>query len=452
MGDFNSHLNGEKFQKHLDKRSFCLQQLLNTNSYVSANVLPECTGAPTTFLSYSMTSHSLIDHILIPNDFIDLIKISHIMDDESLNVSNHRPVLLSMNFPSSFKVREEESLLRLKWKNINISQVKKYTEIVTERLQQSSILCDINDENYRTVLSNAYDQICNLLREVSGSVFKRSKFKKHLKPFWNDELKSLHQAMREERQKWKVNGQPRAVIHPSFYHYKEAKRLFRRKHRFYAEQYLSSLNEEFDKSADVDPETFWKLYNKRTVKTTSQVYHGSMNFNSSTYRCPKEIARQWGFYFKDLYKSKSETNDNSTFTAEIELAVNRIKNTHRDSDTERFDIDDIKNAISSLNKNKACSHDSVYNEHIIYGGTVFHQFLLRFYNWMYHYSYMPKKLKYGIIITLHKGGRKKKSDPNNYRAIALSSAILKVYELLLLNEVKSQMTVKPIAIWFPKRY
>ena len=111
MGDFNAYLNGEKIQKHLDKRSLCLQQFFNINCYLSVNVLPGCTGASSTLLSYNMMSQSLIDHVLIPNDFIDLINFFidflHIMDDLCLNVSNHKPVLLGLDVPSSFQVPEK---------------------------------------------------------------------------------------------------------------------------------------------------------------------------------------------------------------------------------------------------------------------------------------------------------------------------------------------------------
>jgi len=54
-------------------------------------------------------------------------------------------------------------------------------------------------------------------------------------------------------------------------------------------------------------------------------------------------------------------------------------------------------------------------------------------------SYMSDSLKRGVIITLHKGGRKRKDDPNNYRAITLTSVILKLYEMLLLHRCKSNM-------------
>ena len=48
-----------------------------------------------------------------------------------------------------------------------------------------------------------------------------------------------------------------------------------------------------------------------------------------------------------------------------------------------------------------------------------------------------------IVITLHKGGRKSKTDPNNYRAITVSSAILKLFKRLLLESMKASIS-KPL--------
>ena len=44
-------------------------------------------------------------------------------------------------------------------------------------------------------------------------------------------------------------------------------------------------------------------------------------------------------------------------------------------------------------------------------------------------------MKHGIIITLHKGGRKSKKDPNNYRAITLTSLVLKLFERLIIDRL-----------------
>ena len=55
---------------------------------------------------------------------------------------------------------------------------------------------------------------------------------------------------------------------------------------------------------------------------------------------------------------------------------------------------------------------------------------------MLKFSHTPTAIKRGIIITLYKGGRKKKNDPNSYRAITLSSVVLKLYEKELLTLFK----------------
>ena len=50
-------------------------------------------------------------------------------------------------------------------------------------------------------------------------------------------------------------------------------------------------------------------------------------------------------------------------------------------------------------------------------------------------SVAPKELKKGVIVTLFKGGNKLKDAPDNYRAITLSPAILKLLESILLISV-----------------
>ena len=60
---------------------------------------------------------------------------------------------------------------------------------------------------------------------------------------------------------------------------------------------------------------------------------------------------------------------------------------------------------------------------------------------MFTCGYIPDSLKQGVIITLHKGGRKSKKDPNNYRAITLSSALLKLFERILLRLLERNLTI-----------
>ena len=52
----------------------------------------------------------------------------------------------------------------------------------------------------------------------------------------------------------------------------------------------------------------------------------------------------------------------------------------------------------------------MYNEHLIHGGDTLYKHLAKFYTDMFNFGFIPLCAKQGIIITLHKGGRKSKTD------------------------------------------
>ena len=84
---------------------------------------------------------------------------------------------------------------------------------------------------------------------------------------------------------------------------------------------------------------------------------------------------------------------------------------------------EVKVFFKDLKKKKTSGADCIYNEHLIYCGDILYCKLAKFYTDMFNYGYIPASLKEGIVITLHKGGRKSKTDPNNYRAITVFSVI-----------------------------
>ena len=146
-----------------------------------------------------------------------------------------------------------------------------------------------------------------------------------------------------------------------------------------------------------------------------------MNFSGNVYRDPSEIVRGWGQYFSKLYSDTKRDHYDVEFETQVEEKVRSIveefPSSCQDRDTACISIDEVIKAVKSLKKKKACGQDKINNERLIYGGPVLYEHLANFFSDMYKYGSVPNSLKEGIIITLHKGGRKSKTDPNNYRAI-----------------------------------
>ena len=64
--------------------------------------------------------------------------------------------------------------------------------------------------------------------------------------------------------------------------------------------------------------------------------------------------------------------------------------------------EDVEDAINTLHKKKACGYDSIYTEHLVYGGTQIVRILTCVYNHILRMEYIPINLRRGIQIPLLK--------------------------------------------------
>ena len=97
--------------------------------------------------------------------------------------------------------------------------------------------------------------------------------------------------------------------------------------------------------------------------------------------------------------------------------------------------DEVQAAVRLGKKCKAAGEDGLTYEHTEFGGEILPSLLAKLFTAMLKYSYGPDEMKKGVIITLFKGGNKRKDDPDNYRAITFSSVVLKLFDRILLTRV-----------------
>lgn len=429
LGDFNARAN----RVDVSRDRYLTNFIVDCN-LCAINCLPMCHGPGNTFVTYDDLYTSMIDYVLLPIECTDLVVHCEIADDHCLNVSRHRPILCSISchtLSSESQIRKSST----NWKRVNHDHIDMYQNLV-------SIDQELNNYAHNSLnvkdIDDAYEIMCEKLIKYSDSVFPRKKYKPHLKPFWSTELDLLHVNMKRKREIWCKAGRPRESDAIERQQYKSAKSEFRRIHRQYMNQYMRKLDHELEHEAERDSVNFWKSLNARKSSKRTAASSGIV-FNGEVCRNKEKLTENWGIYFKQLYSHSEAPFFDQTWKSLIESRVEETLSSIQPDNTASVSVDFVEKAIKELPKGKAGSGDDIVYEHLIYAKRQISPLLANLYTYMLRHAYIPDTMKQGVIITLHKGGKKRKDDPNNYRAITLSSAILKLYETVLLERCQDTL-------------
>jgi hypothetical protein len=126
----------------------------------------------------------------------------------------------------------------------------------------------------------------------------------------------------------------------------------------------------------------------------------------------------------------------------MNIINNNISSTKDGIDINSYiSLDFIGSLLTKVKKSKAPGHDRLCYEHLLYGGQIVKELIFKLFSCMLKMSYIPCDMKKGTIITLYKGGKKDKTDPNSYRAITLSSVFIRLYESVLLHKLETDKSL-----------
>lgn len=438
MGDVNANILSAKFRKDLNNRSRYVLKFLNENNLVSVNTLDICTGARSSFVSYDNTCESIIDHILFPIETVHYVYSCEICMGDALNVSRHRPVICRIRIPA--QSAESPNICaenNLNWRKVNAHSIDCYKEnLMLNDTLDSLSKCDFDSD---IKVDKAYSEFVQEVKAVAKQHFPVKKYRHYLKPYWTSELSILHNEMKRLRKIWIGNGRPRNNEHDSYKAYKAAKRNFRRKHRQCSENFMKSQIDEIDKMAEIDSQLFWRHVNSRRKNTLTRP-GSDMIFEGERVCGSREITDGWANYFKALYTPSEHSEFESEFRDTFVNYNHESNHYSLDSSLTNRNVtissEEVCSAVSMAHKGKACGDDGIYYEHILYGGEFLYGILSELFTAIVLLSHVPIEMKKGVIITLFKGGNKRKDDPDSYRAITLSSVILKLLERILLTRIQ----------------
>ena len=376
---------------------------------------------------------SCIDYCLVPDDMRDRVVKCSVSDNSALDTSDHRAVSMTLRMSAlrSFVVSGTISPKIRRWDKCTDKEIfEKYTLLHQESLD--SIISSLSKESIVPEdLDSAIDAVVKAMKDAAVTI-PVSSFRRHIRPYWNEELSSIKKVKVEKYYLWVRAGRPREASDNFRIEYKDSKMAFNKTLHALSRAYENQEIAEAVKMAETDRNQFWRLV-KRSRSVGGSCTTAIRDKNKKVvYECD-EVLRVWKTHFQELCTPKNE----STFDEEHFNNVNsevKFYNSMTDGDKftdTPFSESEVAKAISKLNMKKAPGYDGISTEHIKHGGSVLVLFLTLLYNLILLLEYIPVNLRRGTQIPLFKGKHMCYLDTNNYGGITLLSNFNKIFEVLL---------------------
>ena len=437
-GDFNADVGnqgGPRGIKPPTKQGAHLMKLVNEFGLTICNLSEKATGPTNTY--EGPTGTSSIDYIMVPPELTDRIISCRVIDYTVLNTSDHLPVQITLNVSHIKNHQKERINNRIKrWDKLGPEEIyTKYTQPLENSTEDLLRLLTHNDFG-RDVLDDYINRLVDKMVLAADGI-PTTIFRRHIKPYWNERLRNLKKDKVAAYRRWVEGGRPRVRGHPLWDEYKSTKKVFRKELKTLGKSYEDEQIASAVRAAEVDRGQFWRLV-KKSRKGAGNKIASIKGKDGKVVSDINSILMVWKEHFQDLYTPKdSPEYDQAHFryVTDKVAALNREDGGDKFVD-KQFSVGEVKEAIGTLHKRKACGYDSISTEHLVYGGDHLAIILTKIYNHILRLEYIPTNMRRGIQIPLFKGKGTCCLDPDNYRGISLLTNFNKCYEVLVWNRVK----------------
>ena len=259
------------------------------------------------------------------------------------------------------------------------------------------------------------DDICNALNEIVlpkchtkiVHSFKENvdQNKKHVKrddkPWFNDECRKKYSDYRAALYVFNKDksAENRNVLLQKKSQYKRTERILKSRYKRQEGNMIESLRSS-------NPKQFYKYFSKRKIRSAATNI-GFDNFFT---------------HFKNLSEQPMSDTEDILEHSDIEPAVFE----ELDND---ISVEEIRDCIHGLKRNKSCNEDYILNELFIDCGETILSVLHKIFNAIFRSGFFPQSWSKASIVPVFKKGNV--NDTNNYRGISLVSCMGKLFTSVL---------------------
>ena len=437
-GDFNGdmgHEGGPRGIRQPTRAGRHVGQFMGRHNCIAANLMRHAEGSIDTFVSHN--GASTIDYVMVPEGYRRRVLSCKTECDNPLNTSDHLPihVVLDINRIGGY-VKCDTGQRVLRWDKMGPAELSEKYQVPLGNLLRGLDFDNHEQLNAEEEIDSLFDAVVNAVKEATREI-PTSKFSRHLKPYWTDDLTRLKREKVRCHRLWKDGGRPGEYDDPLRVNMRESKKIFSKTLRALSKRYDNECVAEAAATAEFDRNKFWRLFKNRCGRKTDKV-HAIKNSEEEVVYDVASILEVWRGHFSRLCTPKFEQEfdqehyDNVTAQVE-EWSLLDDLNPFLE---EPFSLKEVECAIKKLHLKKAPGHDGVTAEHIRYGGPDLCRVLCELYNRCVEEEYIPCNFRRGVQIPLYKGKNTCPLNPDNYRGITLLSSFSKLFEMLIWQRIE----------------
>jgi Reverse transcriptase (RNA-dependent DNA polymerase) len=422
------------------------------NEFCSMNAMVRCDtlfgkSKCATYSNIALNHHSTIDFMITtaPRQIVEFAVL-----DPDINYSDHLPLFAEVNIVTEFETKGETvkaaHIQQLRWDHADLISYYMCTgqllEPILRKIDDASCIFGVDTPlaDCRSHIDRIYNEVVDSLLS-SANQFVPHYRKKFLKFWWDEEMDLLKDASIESNGIWKAAGKPR--YGPIFDKRQACRLQYRKVIRERQHDTLSSYSNDLHEALLAKRGTmFWKVWRSKfeSVDSTVEV-DGCSDANV--------VSSNFSKFFSDACSANS-----SNRAAELLVEFNKKRESYCGlpfKEEYLFDVELVSNVILNLKRGKAAGLDSLTAEHLVNCHPILPCILTKLFNLMIRCGYMPAEFGLSYTVPLPKlNSRTKSMACSDFRGIAISSILSKVFEYCILDRYEMFFTTKDNQFGFKK--
>lgn len=147
----------------------------------------------------------------------------------------------------------------------------------------------------------------------------------------------------------------------------------------------------------------------------------------------KEICDHFRSQYDDLYNCVSfSPDDMDVLLSDMNVKCSSVCRTSLCYDNHCVSVNDVERAVKKLKVSKADSTDLLSSDHFIFACKELYVHISMLLTMALQHADVPGALAHSVLVPILKNAKKSKSDASNYRSIAISSIIGKIFDNVVL--------------------